>query len=344
MGFSGWQIGFVVSCYAFAPLLFSFPTGWLNDHFSLKRIIQGALLTTCGTIFLLSRTEGYPGTALLFLILGMANNALDVSINNLYYKEETYTADANRKYGYLVFWLSLGMAAGSLIGGVLTHIGNFKLLFRTYSAIPLLALFFTGRIKEVQGDFVTLKDYRLSLINRKTILFSLLLFVLTLHWGVEGTVYSPFIKSFFGLNNLQVSVYISCPLFALAFSAFFIGRMKYNAHTNRRIFLSAMLLSGSGHALMTAGNIVVSFMFRVMHEIGDGLMGALIVLYISRLFEKKAIGGSSGVMTAVMTLGHMAGTFSFSLIGFRLGLQYPFLISGGLIMANAVFGYYIFSK
>ena len=39
IGLNGWQIGFIVSLYGFAPLLFSFPTGWLNDRFSIIRIM-----------------------------------------------------------------------------------------------------------------------------------------------------------------------------------------------------------------------------------------------------------------------------------------------------------------
>jgi len=43
-----------------------------------------------------------------------------------------------------------------------------------------------------------------------------------------------------------------------------------------------------------------------------------------------------------MTLGHMVGALVFSSIGYSLGLQYPFIISGLLLIADAIFGYYVF--
>jgi len=169
-------------------------------------------------------------------------------------------------------------------------------------------------------------------------------FVLGLHWGVEGTVYSPFLQRHFHLNNLQVALYISFSLFALAFSAFFIGLLKYNARLNKRLFLMAMSLSGFGLILMVNRSVYLSFLFRVVHEVGDGFFGALNVLYISRLFEKRSIGGSSGALLAMMTLGQMVGALIFSPLGYREGLQYPFIISGLLLIANSVFGIYVFKK
>jgi hypothetical protein len=45
-----------------------------------------------------------------------------------------------------------------------------------------------------------------------------------------------------------------------------------------------------------------------------------------------------------MTLGHMVGSLAFSSIGFRFGLSYPFYIAGLLLLANSVFGHFIFRR
>jgi hypothetical protein len=91
---------------------------------------------------------------------------------------------------------------------------------------------------------------------------------------------------------------------------------------------------------MVARDVRVSFLFRFIHEGGDGLIGALAVLYISGLFEKRTIGGSAGILTALQASGQMAGALAFSSLGFRSGLQYPFYIAGALLLANAAFGLY----
>lgn len=343
LGFNGWQIGIVISLYAFAPLLFSFPTGWINDRLSIKRVIQLGLLGHSLIFLLIGMIENFLMMAILFLLLGVANNILDVSTNSLYFKDET-EMDLNKKYGLLSFWLSFGAAIGILLGGILTFYASFHALFCVYSLFILAVLASVRDFKEVKFESVSIKEYRLNLLNKKTILFSIMIFMLGLHWGAEGTVYSPFLKNFFQMNNLQLALYISLALFALSFSAFFIGLLRYNAQINKRIFLLSMLLSGLGLILMVNRSVYISFLFRIVHEVGDGFLGALIALVISRLFERRSIGGSSGVLLAVMTLGNMVGAIFFSPLGYKVGLQYPFIISGSLLVANAAFGLYVFKR
>jgi MFS family permease len=189
-----------------------------------------------------------------------------------------------------------------------------------------------------------MKVYKTNILSKKAILFSIMIFVVGLHWGVEGTVYSPFLKQYFNLSAMSLSLYISLALFGLAFSSFFIGLIKHDPRVNKRIFLLSMLFSGAGLILMVNPFLPLSFLFRVVHEVGDGLLGALMWLFISRLFERASIGGSAAVLLTVMTLGHMVGSLAFSSIGFRFGLSYPFFIAGLLLLANSVFGHFIFRR
>jgi DHA1 family multidrug resistance protein-like MFS transporter len=341
LGFNGWQIGVITSLYAFAPLLFSFPTGWLNDRISIKEIIHVALALLSLLFFLMSRIQEFLPMAIIFLFLGLANNALDVSINSLYFKDETHI-DQNKKYSRLVFWASLGSAAGPFLGGMVITSWSFPTLFLVFSVFLLLLQAFVRPLQQVRFGSVPLKAYRKNLLNKKTILFSVMIFVVGLHWGVEGTVYSPFLKRYFNLTTFDLSIYISLSLLALALSSFLVGFVKYDIRVNKRLFLLSMLLSGSGLILMVNPSLSLSFFFRVIHEAGDGFLGALVILFISRLFERESIGGSSAVLLAVMTFGHMIGAISFSSLGFRFGLIYPFLVAGLLLVANSVFGVYCF--
>lgn len=187
IGLNGWQIGAIVSFYGAAPLVFSFPIGWINDRISIRRVIQGALLTLCFLFLLLAFTQDFYVLCFIFLFLGIANNALDVSTNSLYYKDDT-DVDLNKKYGTLAFWLALGTATGTISGGALVYFAEFRLLFYVYAFFLLVVLVFVRNIGEEKFSMVTLKQYRLDLINKKTILFSILIFTLALHWGAEGTV------------------------------------------------------------------------------------------------------------------------------------------------------------
>ncbi len=340
IGFSGWQIGVILSVFALAPLLISFPTGWTNDRYSIAGVVSTALLAESVLFLLIAWTRHFALMAALFFILGMANTALDISINSLYYKDETII-DQNKKYGIYTFWVGLGPALGVLAGGFLTQFGNFRILLAVFSAFTLVVLFFIRRFNHERFCPVSWKEYRGNIFRKKTLFFVVFIFVLALHWGVEGTVYSPFLEKYFGLNRLQISLYISIPLSTLALSAFLVGFFRYNARVNRRLMLLSMVLSGAGLILMVQPNVYVSFFFRVLHEIGDGGLGVLITLSISKLFDRRSIGGSAGFLIAIQIMGQMVGSLVYAPLGYHYGLQYPFFISGALLLADALFGFFI---
>jgi len=336
LGFDGLAIGLIVALYAAAPIVFSFPTGWINDRLSMKKVILGALALISVLFVMAGFVRGSAGMAMLFLLIGIANNALNVSVNSLYYKDESET-NPNRKYGIYIFWVSLGPPAGLFFGSLLTRFAGFRTLLLVFAAVTALTSLVMRGFDNEKFASVSIRDYKYNVFNRKTLLFSILLFVLALHWGTEGTVYGPFVRARFGLSDSGVALYMAGAYLALALAAFLVSRLRFDPVVNRRLFFLGMTLSGLGLVLMTKGDVRLSFLFRFMHEAGDGLMGAFAVLYISRLFEKKTIGGSAGILTALQTSGHMAGSLAFSWLGFRSGLHVPMIVAGAILLANAVF-------
>jgi predicted MFS family arabinose efflux permease len=343
LGFKGWEIGFVTSLYAFAPILFSFPTGWINDRFSIKEVIRCGLASFTLLYLLLAGIRSFWPMAIIFLLLGVANNALDISLNSLYFKDQT-AMDQNRKYSRLAFWQSLGSAAGPVIGGAVVTLAGFPWLFAGLAVFASFIQAFVPSLERVKFAAVPMKVYKGNLLRPNTVLFSVMIFLVGLHWGLEGTVYGPFLKQRFQLSMFSLSLYISFSLLALALSSLLVGFIPFDIRLNKRIFAAAMFMSGTGLMLMTNSSLPLSFAFRLVHEFGDGLMGALIVLFISRLFERDSIGGSFAVLLTVMTFGHMVGALVFSSLGFRFGLIYAFIVAGGLLVGDSVFSLYCFRK
>jgi len=339
LGISGVEIGLIISCYSVAPIVFSFPTGWMNDRLSMNTVIRTAFLAQGLCFALIGLAPSAGPMAVLFFLLGIANNAMDVSAQSLYYKDDM-EPDPNRKYGLYNFWLAVGPPAGLVAGGALNFFSGHRILMAAFAllmAAGALALRGFGRER---FSVVTMKEYRATIFNRKTLAFSAFLFVLAVHWGVEGTIYSPFLRQRFGLNDFGVALYMALAYLALVGGSLVVSRLPFNPGRNRGLFLLGIALSGAGLFFMVQDDVRLSFLFRFVHEAGDGLMGALILLAISRLFEKRLIGGSAGVLLAIQTMGLMGGALAFSSIGFRAGLQYPFYIAGALLAANAIFGLY----
>ena len=339
LGFSGLEIGLIVSCFSFAPIVFSFPTGWMNDRLSMKKIILTALLAQGLSFILVSLTRGAGLMAFVFLLVGIANNALDVSTNSLYYKDDT-EPNPNCKYGVYNFWLAAGPPVGFVVGGLLTLYSGYRTLLAVFAALVSLAALALRGFGREKFSLVKMREYRSNFFQKRTLAFSAFLFVLAVHWGVEGTVYGPFLRTRFGLNDFQGALYMALAYLGIPSMSLVLSRLPFDPARNRRLLLLGMAFSGAGLLLMVQSDVRLSFVFRVVHECGDGMMGALVLLAISRLFEKRTIGGSSGLLTTIQTAGLMTGAVTFSSIGFRSGLQYPFYIAGALLLANAIFGLY----
>jgi MFS family permease len=344
LGFNGWQIGFIMAVYAVAPLVISFPTGWINDRLSIAGVIRGALLAQGIFLILVAVTRHFPPMAAIFLLLGTANNVLDVSLQSLYYKDET-AMDQNRKYGAYNVWMGLGPALGVISAGMLAKAVSFETMLLIFGGATILVFLAVGSFDHQKFHVVSIRDYRRDILRGKTLLFVVFLFVLALHWSVEGTVYSPFLERNLGLGSFQTSAYIGGGLLFLAVAAFIVGKVKFDARLNKRLLLGGMFLSGAGFVLMVVVRPpLVSFLFRILHDASDGVMGVAIAVFVSRLFEKRTIGGSAGMLLAIQILGQMTGSLVFSPLGFRFGLQVPFLAVGSLLVLNALFGVLIFRR
>ena len=339
LGFSGLEIGIVVLCFSFAPIVFSFPTGWMNDRFSMKKVILTALLAQAVLFVAIVLVRGPGLMAAVFLFVGIANNALDVSANSLYYKDDT-ERNPNRKFGVYNFWLAVGPPVGLLAGGALSYYSGYRTLLAVFAVVTALSALAARGFGGERFSMVTIREYRSTILSKGTLAFSAFLFILATHWGVEGTVYSPFLRARFGLNDFEVAAYMALAYLALASGSLAVSRLSFRPGRNRALLLLGIALSGLGLMGMVQSDVRLSFLFRFVHEAGDGLLGALVFLTISRLFEKRLIGGTAGILMAFQTMGLMTGALVFSSVGFRAGLQYPFYIAGALLAANAVFGLY----
>lgn len=343
LGWTGWRTGLAVSAFAFAPLLVSFPTGLINDRFSIKGVIRAAIVVQASVIAALAWTRSFPVAVLLFLLLGVSNNGFDVSVNSLYFKDET-RLDQNRKYGLFAFWMAFGMSVGILASGALSRFSGFRTLYLVDALVLASALFILRDFDHERFEAVPLRVYGRGLARTRTLLFSVFIVVLALHWGLETTVYSPFLRTYFGLDDLRLALYITIPFLFLALTALLFSRLRFDERLNRKLVPVAMLLSGAGLLLMVRHNIYLSLAFRIVHEIGDGLLAALVVIFVSRLFERRTIGGSAGLLLALQVAGQACGAIVFSSLGARAGFPAAFFVAGAILVGNAVFGYFIFER
>lgn len=177
-------------------------------------------------------------------------------------------------------------------------------------------------------------------MNRNVLVFALILFLFSLHWGAERVSYSPFLREVLGLNFIQSSIYMTIPLIILAAVVILLGKKIDSVKSVRKHFFVAILLSGVGHIAMTIPSLGVSFFSRIIHEIGDGILDLIVLIGISKLFKDARIGGNSSFIFLMATIGLFAGSLIFGPIAEIYGHSAPLILSGMISLIALVIAFF----
>ncbi|MBU0662716.1 MFS transporter [Candidatus Micrarchaeota archaeon] len=341
-GFSGLEIGVLLSLLTLTALFASFPAGMLNDRFGTsKPLVFGFILITVFYAGLYLFT-GYWELVLLFALGGLGLNITKVSINNILFKSDM-GPNAGTLFGKLNMWEHFGVAAGFFAGG-------FMLMFMEFGAVFLLSAFVFAIISvcslfvgEGRRDRFPVAQYRGEIFNREVLFFLAVLFLYTMHWGAEITSYAPFLKTVLSLNLFETGIYMSIPVIFLALSAYLTGKAADSGRSLKKMLVFGLLLSGATHALMTVPVLEFSFAMRILHEIGDAIVIVLSFVLISRIFSIERRGGTSGFVFNTMIMGQFAGAVVFGALGAGAGYAIP-LVAAGVLEILAAFLALLFLK
>jgi len=332
-GFSGWQMGILISISTLTALLFTFPVGKATDEVSANKVLAVGLILIAVFLFGISKASAFFVLLPLFLVGGLGRNICKISLSSLILKKAK-NPHRPKKLAIYQFLGSFGSAIGLLLGGwLLTRLG-FDEIFVMCTALVLILAVMAFRLKGTKVIHTTLKGYKLDFFRKEVVILALIFFLYAIHWGAESTSYTPFLKEYFHLSTSMTGLYISIPIMFLAIVAFFTGD-KLDKHLSaRKALYLGLFLSAIGHILMTVPHLGVSFLFRIIHEIGDGIMLVLVLVDISKLFPLKRIGGDAGIITVVTIMGSFTGSLIFGPLGFFMGFAWPLIISGLIILVS----------
>jgi MFS family permease len=327
VGLNGYEIGVLIALYAITPIFFSFPTGFVNDRWTIRLTIILGIVMVSSFFLGLGFFDGFLIFIPFFLLGGLGNNLEEISIRTLVYKMRIEGKEG-KKFGIYNFVTNLGRSLGLFIVGTLIFLLDFSLALKMIGVLYLLLIPFVS-FRPVMKYRVRLGEYRRDFLNKKIISIGVIMFLFTLHWGAEGTSFGLFLRNNLGLDMFLVGVYTSVTLLFLGFTAYIFGkRIDLGKSNMKNVFVAGMIISGVFHILHTIPIPWLSFLLRIPHEIGDGMTLIAIYFWISKLFGVKRIGGNSSLMFTLTLLGHVVGSLIFGPIGYHLGYHIPLIISG----------------
>lgn len=173
-------------------------------------------------------------------------------------------------------------------------------------------------------------EYKRDIFKKKVLLFMLSVFLFSLHYGAEMTSYSLFLKNNFNLDLGTMGLYMASAIVLLAVAQIYFGKKVQKGMNPKHVFYFGLLVSGIGHILFSIqSDVWISFIFRCIHEIGDGAMIFSIFYGIVKIFNIERIGGNSSIVSLTSILGVSIGSFIFGPLGEHFGYYLPLLITGG---------------
>ncbi len=127
LGFSGTQIGFIVSIYYLANFLCQPLWGYISDRYRIwKPVLVGLILISSVSILMYLRAESYSQILLTAALLGMTFPAI-MPIADATAMD--YVKRAGISYGSIRLWGSLGFMTAGLVVGQLTGIFGLRSIF-----------------------------------------------------------------------------------------------------------------------------------------------------------------------------------------------------------------------
>ncbi len=328
IGLSGIQIGSIFALGTVVGIITILPSGFSNDTFKSKNLIAVGLLLSAIQYIGLSQTHEYFLILITYFIGKIGFTIYNTSMESLFYKT-TNNEHIPKKIALFQGLEHLGIGLGIIASGFFLQKNipfetislAIGIIFVLMSAIcyVLLPLNKTTPFK--------ILHYKKDLFRPKVLYFLAIVFLFAIHFGAENTSYGLFLKNKLGLDPFSIGLYMGISITIMGATAFLIAKFLRILKA-KNVLLAGLLLSGIGHILMTSQNIAFSFVFRIIHEIGDAAWFFFLYYGITKLFDLKRIGGNASIFIFASTVGTTTGALICGPLGENYGYEIPLIFSG----------------
>jgi MFS transporter, DHA1 family, quinolone resistance protein len=339
IGLNGFEIGALIGLFAITALFASFFIGILSDRTPIKNIIMAGFLISALFYYLITLTNNFILLVLIFFLGGIGANLIEIPVPTLIYK----TLDQKRagtSIGIYYLISTVASAFGFLLGGLLLDIISFTAVFKI-SAVAFLIItpigYFITKNKTYNNN---IEKYKTDLYKTKVFFLITIVFLFTLHWGAEQSVYSLYLTNTLGLTTTGAGIFVSIPIIFLGIGQYYVGKNLDKKLKPRTALYSGLILSGLGHIGFSYPYLISAFLFRIIHEIGDAFLIIFVMVSIYKLFPRARIGGLSAIMFTVMVFGRFIGSLIFAPMGTNLGYGIPLAISGAIMLFALAIAHY----
>ena len=335
-GLTDSQIGFIIGLYAISSMTLMLPIGFFSDYFSPKKIvIAGAFLLSLYFSSLLF-VKSFSGLMPVALAGGTGSAALTTVLYALYLKV-IEKGKRGKQVAFFQLGSYLGYGLGPLSGGLLLTVIQPHSLFKTALVISLALLLVTFLLKDSTPITFSFREYRKDLGKSATIFLIAGSFVMATHFGVEQTSFSLFMKEDIKLSSSQIGLIFGGIGLWMACLVPLVGYLR-DRRDRIFTFLWIGLLLSSIFQFITGlvSSASTLLLVRILHTTGDTLAILEVGVLTALLFPEHRLGGNSGLLFGIRTLGIFSGSFLAGLFNMKMGYGFSFMANGVFVFIFAL--------
>ena len=329
LGFSGAELGLALSVYAATALLAALPVGVSADRMSPRRLLATGLLFHATGAVGLALSTTLATVLVSFVAFGVSVNLFRQVLDAVWYRGgDCDNTDVAARFGPFLAARWAGMATGLMVGGIAYHLLGFPITMLAAASlvVPMSGLALLTPAVPLASS--SIRDYVRDLANPRVLFFALWIFLYTSHWGAETTHYGLFLRNNLELDLPWMGAYMAGEFLTLGLATWLAGRTRAAREGSVKLAALGLALSGITHVAMTWPEPWISFLFRMIHGAGDGILTVVIYASVGRLFRLERIGGLAGVIMLVTMLASATGALVYGPMGEAWGHGAPLVTSG----------------
>jgi MFS family permease len=302
--------------------------GISTDRLSIRHIMAVSFLLVALSRFGLIISTSFPVICGFAFFGSFGVRFYMTATNSLFFK--VTGPDNLRKAGQFQALRMVAMGGGLIIGSLVIGFYSFRHAFIVTVAANLALAIMALLLPRTGQVSLKLEEYREAIFTPQVLFIALVFTLSSLHWGAEMVAYTPFLREVLQLSMTHTGLYTGIGFFFVGAGAYLgvILIEKKWVTSLQTVLVLGFLLSGIFHILMVIPNPWWSFAFRMLHEVGDGLVFVVFYHGIARIFKLDRIGGCAAFMSLCMGLGSVGSSVLFGHISDLYGYQWPLIISG----------------
>ncbi|MFC1889965.1 MFS transporter [Thermodesulfobacteriota bacterium] len=335
LGFDGARIGGLFAALSLTSIISAFPIGLSSDRVAPKHLVTASLLMTAAACSAMAAARSFPVFLAVFVVFGISMNMLNIVLNAYLFKTAE-AGDRSMKFGIFNAYKMIGFAMGMILGGVFLERLGFPAILLIIAVASTVLILPGLYLPPVSIQASSLRKYGEEILKPEPIYLFLWILLFTTHWGAENVSYSLFLKRELGLSLPQMGLYMTGEFAALVVVLLLLGRHYPKGSGVEALFMAGLVVSGAGHIGMTVHTVPLSFAFRIVHGIGDGVVMMTMFMGIARLFKVERVGGHSSLVLLGTMVGGFVGSLVYGPITETLGYAFPLRASGIVILVLVV--------